>query len=246
MNVAGQAHAFVERGAGLALAVEERVFQGDSDLGGDGEQEVGEFGAVVVGRADQQRAAFAGDGQREGVDPVSSKNRCVGWSGGCWSRVGSDRRRGGPVGWWRGGEAELLRLGRLEANEGGLDAGMAGEFGGADAQDFAGVQRLGDGAGHAHDDFQFAGAVGDALFQGAVEGLKLAGHGFELSGELLDFVAGPGGGRDRTEVAGGDASRGHRQVTQASGGTDGGEADEGGGQQGPRRAGESGRGGRVR
>ena len=124
------------------------------------------------------------------------------------------------------------RLGGRESDEGGPDAGMAGEFGGADAQDFAGVQRLGDGAGHAHDDFQFAGAVGDALFQGAVEGLKLAGHGFELSGQFLDFVAGPGGGRDRAEVAGGDASRGHRQVTQASGGTDGGEADEGGGQQG--------------
>ena len=126
----------------------------------------------------------------------------------------------------------MLRLGGLEADEGGLDAGMAGKFGGADAQDFAGVQRLGDGAGDAHDDFQFAGAVGDALFQGAVEGLELTGHGFELGGELLDFVAGSGGGRNRTEVAGGDASGGQGQVTQATGGADGGEADEGGGQQG--------------
>ena len=126
----------------------------------------------------------------------------------------------------------MLRLGGRESDEGGPDAGMAGEFGGADAQDFAGVQRLGDGAGHAHDDFQFARAVGDALFQGAVEGLKLAGHGFELGGQFLDFVAGPGGGRNRTEVAGGDASRGHRQVTQPTGGTDGGEADEGRRQEG--------------
>ena len=145
---------------------------------------------------------------------------------------GSDGEAAAQSGWWRGGEAELLRLGRLEADEGGLDAGMAGKFGGADAQDFLGVQRLGDGAGDAHDDFQFAGAIGDALFQGAVEGLELAGHGFELGGELLDFVAGSGGGGNRAEVAGGDASGGQGQVTQPTGGADGGEADEGGGQQG--------------
>ena len=60
VNVAGEAHAFIEGGARLALAVEQGVFEGDADLGGDGEEEVGEFGAVVGGGADQQGAFLIG------------------------------------------------------------------------------------------------------------------------------------------------------------------------------------------
>ena len=126
----------------------------------------------------------------------------------------------------------MLGLGRSEADVGGLDAGVAGEVGGADTEDFAGVEGLGDGAGDADDDFELAGAVGDALLEGAIEGLELAGHGFELGGEVFDLVAGAGGGGDGAEVAGGDAAGGQGKVAQAAGGADGGEADEGCGEQG--------------
>ena len=109
---------------------------------------------------------------------------------------------------------------------------MPGEFGGADAEDFVGVEGLGDGAGDSDDDFELASSVGDALFEGSVKGLKLTGHGFELRGEVLDLVAGASGGWDGTEVSVGDASRGRGEVAQATGGAYGREADEGGGEQG--------------
>ena len=109
---------------------------------------------------------------------------------------------------------------------------MAGEFGGADPENFAGVKGLGDGAGDADDDFELAGAVGDALLKGAVEGLQLAGHGLELGGEVLDLVAGASRSGDGAEVARGDAAGGQGEVAQAAGGADGGEPDEGGREQG--------------
>ena len=54
------------------------------------------------------------------------------------------RHRLGPFWMGRFGKAELFGLGGCEADVGGLDARVAGEFGGADAEDFAGVKRLGD------------------------------------------------------------------------------------------------------
>ena len=139
---------------------------------------------------------------------------------------------GGPVGWRRGGEAELLRLGGSETDPGGLDAGVAGELGGADPENLAGVEGLGDGAGDADDDFELAGAVGDALLERAVEGLQLAGHGFELGGEVFDLVARASRSGDGSEVARGDAPGGQGEVAQAARGADGGEPDEGGREQG--------------
>ena len=108
VNVAGEAHAFVEGGTGLALAVEQGVFEGDADLGRDGEEEVGEFGAIVFGGADQEGALSIGHGQRQGMDPVAgrrgtAKEGAVGFGLPSWNG-------GGPVGWRRVGEAELLRL----------------------------------------------------------------------------------------------------------------------------------------
>ena len=148
----------------------------------------------------------------------------------------------GPVRRRRGSEAELLGLGGCEADVGGLDAGVAGEVGGADAEDFVGVEGLGDGAGDADHDFELAGAVGDALFEGAVEGLKLASHGLELGREVLDLVAGSDRSGDGAEVAGGDAAGGQGEVAQAASGADGGEADEGGGEQGGAEEGDENKG----